>query len=167
MKGPKMIAAQWIGAEYYIGRIKVGQISLNWTPGPKGETIAGLCSLPGAAQILGPYANEATAKEMVEKSANSRVQAMFGAGINTTRAAVNEGRELRISARAILRAGIWTCEKPVNAYALFTDLRHALGMKHEDAPEYPKPRPNLDEGEPQDTDQFSPFDHDDTYAASA
>lgn len=162
-----MIAALWIGREFYIGRIKVAQISPDWTPGPRGETFAGLCSLPGAAQILGPYESEQKAKEMVEKSANSRIKAMFGAGINTTRAAVEEGRTLRVSARAILRAGIWSCSNPVNAYALFTDLRHALGMKREDAPEYPKPKPNLDEYDPQSGEQFSPFDDDDSHSATA
>lgn len=156
-----MTAALWIGRDYFIGRIKVGGISPEWTPGPNGETFAGLCSLPGAAQVLGPYGTEQQARAMVEKSTASRIKAMFGAGPDTTAAAVAEGRNLRVTARAILMAGVWSCNKPVNAYAMFDDLRHALGMKREDVPATPKPKSRkvaADEYTPPPPDEFEPFE---------
>ncbi|MBQ4824402.1 hypothetical protein J4729_07540 [Leisingera sp. HS039] len=157
-----MTAARWCGPYYFIGRLKVGQISPNWTPGPNGETFAGLCSLPGAAQVLGPFGSEQRAREMVEKSAASRIKAMFGAGPETTAAAVSEGRNLRVTARAILMAGVWSCDKPVNVYAMFDDLRHALGMKREDVPAIPKPkaRAAADEYAPLPPEDFEPFEED-------
>ncbi|WP_143186791.1 hypothetical protein [Pseudosulfitobacter pseudonitzschiae] len=68
------------------------------------------------------------------QSAQSRCKAMFGAGLQTTSDAVHEGRALRVVARAIWRAGVWRCDRPVNAHAMFSDLGRALGFKDQDAP---------------------------------
>ena len=58
---------------------------------------------------------------------------MFGATMETALNAVNEGRNLRIIARAIWRAGVWRCDRPVNAHAMFEDLGRALGLKSDAA----------------------------------
>jgi plasmid stability protein len=129
-----MSAAVWYGRELILGIITIGRVAPNWKPGENGETWAGISLLPGARQVLGPYSDEATAREMVMKSAQSRIKGMFGAGIDTTASAVSEGRELRTTARAVWRAGVWRCDRPINAHAMFADLGRALGFKPEDAP---------------------------------
>ncbi len=70
--------ANWIGGQIFLGRISIGS----------------------------DFTSEAGARDRVVSSANSRIKAMFGGGMETTAQAVQEGRELRVIARAILRAGI-------------------------------------------------------------
>jgi hypothetical protein len=130
----QMNAAHWINQNLYLGRALIGRVAPDWTPGPNGEHWAGFSHLPGAGLVLGPYADEETARAMVLKSSQSRCKAMFGAGMETTTTAVSEGKALRKVARALFRAGVWTCDRPVNAYALFQDLAQALGIAPEDAP---------------------------------
>lgn len=129
-----MSATYWHRHDLYLGRVIIAQISPNWTPGPNGEKWAGLIRLPGARAVIGPFINEATAREKIMEAAQSRIKAMFGAGIETTATAVREGRSLRTVSRAIYRAGVWRCDQPVNAHAMFEDLGRALGFKPEDAP---------------------------------
>lgn len=135
-----MSAAHWAGSRLFLGKVLIGMVSGDWTPGPNGERWAGLSYLPGAGTVLGPFADEKTARDMVMKSAQSRVKAMFGAGIETTATAVNSGRKLRVVARAIWRAGVWYCDRPVDHEAMFSDLGRALGFSRDDAP-LPKTRP--------------------------
>jgi plasmid stability protein len=132
-------AAQWIGLRLFLGRTQIGSIHPHKTPGPDAGKWAGISNLPGAKMLLGPFDNEATAREMVTKSAQNRVKAMFGAGIDPTHKAVNEGRKLRTTARAIWHAGVWTCDRQVNAHAMFADLGRELGLEPESAP---KPNKN-------------------------
>ena len=129
-----MSAAYWIGNNLFLGKIIIGKVAEDWTPGPNGETCAGLSYLPGAGIVIGTFSDEAKAREMVMQSAQSRVKAMFGAGMETTVNAVHEGRSLRVTARAIWRAGVWRCDQPVNAHQMFEDLGKALNLKPEDAP---------------------------------
>jgi len=84
MKGTSgMSAAQWHNKTLYLGCTMIGRVAPNWTPGPNGEHWAGFSHLPGARLILGPFADETTAREMVMKSAQSRCKALFGAGMET------------------------------------------------------------------------------------
>lgn len=130
-----MTRALWIGRHLFLGRVEIGRVSGEWqTPGPRGERWVGISLLPGARSILGPFADETTAREMVLKSANSRVKAMFGAGIETTATAAQEGRKLRTVARAIWRAGVWSCDRRIDAKRLFDDLAFAVGLDPKDAP---------------------------------
>lgn len=126
-----MSGAVWIGKNLFLGRSIIGAVSLSKEPGQW----IGLSYLPGAATVIGrDFPDEAAAKDRVMKSAQSRCKAMFGAGLQTTLDAVHEGRELRTTARAIWRAGVWRCDRPIDAHAMFTDLGRALGFKDIDAP---------------------------------
>ena len=136
-----MSAAHWVGRNYFLGRVLIGSVGLP-VADRRGEWFA-QCSLPGAPMSLGPFPYEAQAREAVEKSAASRIKAMFGAGPETTAAAVRDGRELRVVARALYLSGVWTCDRPVDARALFEDLRRALNL----APEH-APRANPDQAGP-------------------
>jgi len=122
------MGAIWAGPYLFLGRLTIGKVIRD------DQQWHGFSYLPGAAQVLGPFQSEHEARETVEKSANSRIKAMFGAGIKTTTAAVEEGRELRVLARAIWRAGVWTCDRPVDSAAMFKDLGRALGMDPDLAP---------------------------------
>lgn len=127
--------AVWAARYLFLGRIEIGRVSGEWKdPGPNGENWIGFSLLPGAKQVLGPFADEKTAKEMVYKSANSRIKGLFGAGIDTTATAVREGRKLRVIARAIWRAGVWSCDRKVDAKVLFDDLGKAVGFAPDEAP---------------------------------
>lgn len=126
-----MSAAQWLGPRLFLGRTVIGKIE----PDRERGKVAAFSFLPGAASVIGrDFASEADARDAVMRSAQSRCKAMFGAGIETTAGAVREGRALRTIARAIWRAGVWKCDRPVNAFAMFADLGKALGLKPEDAP---------------------------------
>lgn len=121
----------WISNQLYLGRVMIGSIQR-----PSGaHHWIGLSFLPGAANYLREeFPNEKAAMEAVEKSANSRCRAMLGVDLQATSDAVHQNRRLRAIARAIWRAGVWTCDRPVDAYALFSDLGKALSLKPEDAP---------------------------------
>lgn len=126
MNGPA-----WIGAHLFLGRCVIGRVERLLETG----TWLGLSYLPGAGIVIGrDFPSETVAKDRVFQSAQSRCKAMFGAGMQTTSDAVHEGRELRKVARAIWRAGVWHCDRPVDAQAMFEDLGRALSFKPEDAP---------------------------------
>ena len=126
-----MSGAVWIGRHLFLGRTVIGAVSKE----KDGQAWRGISYLPGAATLIGrDFPSEAAAQERVLQSAQSRCKAMFGAGIDTTERAVHEGRALRVTARAIWRAGVWRCDRPTNAHAMFADLGRALGFKSEDAP---------------------------------
>lgn len=126
-----MSGAAWIGKSLFLGRSVIGAVSESKEPGKW----HGFSYLPGAPTLIGrEFDSEAAAKEMVMKSAQSRCKAMFGAGMETTARAVHEGRALRTTARAIWRAGVWRCDRPVNAHAMFADLGRVLGFKDAEAP---------------------------------
>ena len=121
----------WIGACLYQGRTAIGSVRPANEPGKW----LGFSTLPGGVALIGrDFPNEKDARQRVEQSAASRVKAMFGAGINTTATAVSEGRRLRVVARAIYRAGVWKCDRPANASAMFEDLRRALGLPEDARP---------------------------------
>lgn len=133
-----MSGALWLGPRLFLGCTVIGKIERE-----KDHGWFAMSYLPGAPHVIGRnIESEAKAKELVMKSAQSRCKAMFGATMDTTLNAVNEGRNLRTVARAIWRAGVWQCDRPVNAHAMFEDLGRALGLKSEDAP---RPNPNKDE----------------------
>ncbi len=125
-----MSGAVWIGNSLFMGRSVIGSVS----PG-EGDQWLGMSYLPGAATLIGrEFPSKAAAQDRVLRSAQSRCKAMFGAGLQTTADAVQEGRALRTTARAVWRAGVWRCDRPVNAHAMFADLGRALGFKDADAP---------------------------------
>lgn len=129
----------WIGPRLFLGRTMVGRVERE-----KDHGWLALSYLPGGQNVIGRHMeSDADAKELVMKSAQSRCKAMFGAGMQTTTDAVHEGRKLRVVALAIWRAGVWRCDRPVNAHAMFEDLGRALNFKPEDAP---RPNQNKDEG---------------------
>ncbi|GAB5431239.1 MAG: hypothetical protein EpisKO_06090 [Epibacterium sp.] len=128
----------WLGPRLFLGKTVIGKVESE-----KGQGWLAMSYLPGAPHVIGRnIESEAKAKELVEKSAQSRCKAMFGATIETALNAVHEGRNLRTVARAIWRAGVWQCDRAVNAHAMFGDLGRCLGLKPEDAP---RPNPNQDE----------------------
>jgi len=123
--------AAWIGRQLFLGRTIIGAVQ----PSNEAGAWLGMSYLPGAAILIGrDFPSEVAAQERVLQSAQSRCKAMFGAGIGTTESVVHDGRALRVIARAIWRAGVWRCDRPVNAHAMFADLGEALGFKPEDAP---------------------------------
>lgn len=129
----------WIGRRLFLGRTLIGKVEPANTPGHW----LGFSFLPGAPALIGrDFPSETEAQGHVMQSAQSRCKAMFGAGMQTTSEAVNEGRKLRVVARAIWKAGVWRCDRPVNAHTMFEDLGRALGFKPEDAP---RPNQNKDE----------------------
>lgn len=127
MSGP-----EWLAGALYLGRVQIGAVRPY--DGPKPGKFVGLSFLPGARQVIGYYDDEPTARQLVEQSANSRVKAMFGAGMRTTSTAASEGRELRQIARALCRSGVWSCDRPVNGGKLFGDLARACGLARDDMP---------------------------------
>ncbi|WP_412074118.1 hypothetical protein [Tritonibacter mobilis] len=132
-----MSGAVWSGPRLFLGRTVIGKIERE-----KDHGWFAMSYLPGAPHVIGRNVESAAkAKELVMRSAQSRCKAMFGATMGTTLNAVNEGRKLRTIARAIWRAGVWQCDRAVNAHAMFEDLGRALGLEAEEAP-----RSSSDEG---------------------
>lgn len=129
-----MSAAVWINHQLFLGRVLIGRITDQQLHRTDRGNFTGFCFLPGAPSVIGDFATEPAAKDAVMRSAQSRIKAMFGAGIETTDAAVQEGRGLRVLARTIYRAGVWTCDRPIDAPRMFEDLRKMLRIKAEDAP---------------------------------
>lgn len=129
-----MSEAHWINNTLYLGRTVIARVSNTWGC-PVDETKwAALCYLPGARMVAGFRDTPEAARDLAMRSAQSRVKAMFGAGIDTTCGAVRDGRALRTIARTIWRAGNWTCDRPVKAEAMFLTLRRALGIPHDEIP---------------------------------
>lgn len=130
-----MSGAVWLGPRLFLGCTVIGKIERE-----KDHGWFAMSYLPGAPHVIGRnIESEVKAKELVMKSAQSRCKAMFGATMETALNAVNEGRKLRTVARAIWRAGVWQCDRPVNAHAMFEDLGRALGLE---ATEASRPNPN-------------------------
>ncbi|NKX75012.1 hypothetical protein HGG73_12685 [Rhodobacteraceae bacterium R_SAG3] len=123
-----MSGAVWLGPRLFLGCTVIGKIERE-----KDHGWFAMSYLPGAPHVIGRnIESEVKAKELVMKSAQSRCKAMFGVTMETALNAVNEGRNLRIIARAIWRAGTWQCDRAVNAHDMFEDLGRALGLNAED-----------------------------------
>ncbi|KJZ23254.1 hypothetical protein [Tritonibacter mobilis] len=133
-----MSGAVWLGPRLFLGCTVIGKIERE-----KEHGWFAMSYLPGAPHVIGRnIESEAKAKELVMKSAQSRCEAMFGATMDTVLNAVHEGRKLRTVARAIWRAGVWQCDRAVNARIMFEDLGRALGLEPVDGPQ---PTRNTDE----------------------
>lgn len=148
----------WISNQLFVGRIVIGRVCRSKVAG----MWLGFSYLPGAQYLIGrDFESETAAQEAVLKSAQSRCKAMFGAGLQTTSDAVNEGRKLRVTARAIWRAGVWRCDRPVNAKAMFADLAQALKLDPTEAPkpaETPNPTGSTAEAPPDDGEFLEDFE---------
>lgn len=151
-----MSGAVWLGPRLFLGCTVIGKIEREKDCG-----WFALSYLPGAPHVVGRnIESEAKAKELVMKSAQSRCKAMFGATIETALNAANEGRALRTVARAIWRAGVWQCDRPVNAHAMFEDLGRALGFKSKDAPLPMQNNDELSDATERASDTFDPVEKD-------
>jgi hypothetical protein len=130
-----MSGAHWSGPRLFMGRVMIGRIEPNLEAGKSGpDPVAGFSYLPGAPHMIGRFANEAKAQEMVEISANSRFKAMFDVDLARADHEIRHGRELRKVGRAIWRAGVRTCDRPAYAFEMFRDLARALDLDPASAP---------------------------------
>lgn len=131
--GDVSAGANWSGKHLFLGRTVIGRIEPAAAKGT--NHIMALSYLPGAKQLIGFYADDKTAKTMVEKSADSRMRAMLDGSIKDLVDAFQFGRDLRKVGRAIYRAGIWTCDRPAYAHAMFVGLGKALEIPASEAPQ--------------------------------
>lgn len=124
--------AEWNGNQLFLGRVLIGRVEPRARENPK--HVLALSYLPGAAHVIGWHLSEPEAQLMVERSANSRMMAMLGGSIEDVATSVASARELRKLGRAIYRAGIWTCDRPAYAQAMFSALGRALRLPPSEAP---------------------------------